>query len=237
MSATRPLVLGHRGSPRQARENTLEAFSLAREDGADGVELDVHRTRDGALVVHHDADVEGFGVLAEADLATIRGAFDWIPTLVEVLDVCAGLLVNIEIKNSPRDADFDPDETVAAGVVELLASRGDIDRVLVSSFHLPSIERVRALDAAVPTAYLTVLHPAPVDAVDVAVVGGHRAIHPFFGVLADEAAGVVVEQAHTLGIAVNTWTVNEPDDFVRLAAAGVDGIVTDVPAVARSVLG
>ena len=139
-------MLGHRGSPQRARENTLEAFSLAREDGADGVELDVHRTRDGALVVHHDADVEGFGVLADADLAAIRAAFAWIPTLAEVLDVCRGLLVNIEIKNSPKDADFDPDETVAAGVVELLAARGGADRVLVSSFHLPSIDRVHALE-------------------------------------------------------------------------------------------
>ena len=81
MSSPRPLVLGHRGSPRRARENTLEAFALAREDGADGVELDVHRTRDGGLVVHHDADIEGFGVLADHDLAAIRDAFAWLPTL------------------------------------------------------------------------------------------------------------------------------------------------------------
>src|SRR5262245_86787 len=104
MSGTRPLVLGHRGSPRRARENTLESFALAREDGADGVELDVHGTRDGGLVVHHDATIEGFGVLAEHDAAGIRAAYPWLPTLAEVLDECRGLLVNVEIKNSPRDA-------------------------------------------------------------------------------------------------------------------------------------
>src|SRR4051794_5776874 len=105
MSARRPLVLGHRGSSRRARENTLEAFALAREDGADGVELDVHRSRDGVLLVHHDADVEGLGVLAEHDAGAVRSVFPWIPTLAEVLDECRGLLVNIEIKNSPKDLD------------------------------------------------------------------------------------------------------------------------------------
>jgi len=237
MSATRPLVLGHRGSPRRARENTLEAFALAREDGADGVELDVHRTRDGALVVHHDADVEGFGVIADAELAAVRAAFDWIPTLAEVLDECRGLLVNVEIKNSPKDADFDPDEIVAAGVVELLAARGHADRVLVSSFHLPSIARVHELAPEVPTGYLMVMSPGPSAAMRVAVDGGHHAIHPFFGVLADGGAATVVAEARPLGVAVNTWTVNEPEEIVRLAAAGVDAVITDVPALALASLG
>jgi glycerophosphoryl diester phosphodiesterase len=236
MSSSRPLVLGHRGSPRRATENTLEAFALAREDGADGVELDVHRTRDGGLVVHHDADIEGFGVLATHDLAAIRDSFAWLPTLAEVLDECRGLLVNIEIKNSPRDLDFDADETVAAGVVDLLGVRGGTDRVLVSSFHLPTIDRVHALAPDVATGFLVVMDPAPIDAIGAAVVGGHRAVHPFFGVLADRAADTVLEEAHTVGVAVNTWTVNEPDEIARLAAAGIDAIVTDVPAVAVSVL-
>jgi glycerophosphoryl diester phosphodiesterase len=230
MSPRRPLVLGHRGSPRRARENTLEAYALARDDGADGVELDVHRTRDGGLVVHHDADIEGFGVLADHEAAEIRAAFDWIPTLAEVLDECRGLLVNVEIKNSPKDLDFDPDESVAAGVVDLLAARDGVDRVLVSSFHLPSIERVHALAPAVPTGYLTVLHPPPAEAIDAAVRGGHGAVHPFFGVLADDAAGSLTESAHAVGVKVHTWTVNDPDDVARLAAAGVDALISDVPA-------
>ncbi len=236
MSSRRPLVLGHRGSPRRARENTVEAFALAREDGADGVELDVHRTRDGVLVVHHDADVEGFGVLATHDLAAIRETFAWMPTLAEVLDECRGLLVNIEIKNSPKDLDFDPDEAMAAGVVELLRARGGVDRVLVSSFHLPSIDRVHALAPDVETGYLTVMHPSPLEAIGAAVVGGHRAVHPFFGVLADRAAATVVEEAHTVGMAVNTWTVDEAEEIARLAAAGVDAIVTNVPADAIAAL-
>jgi glycerophosphoryl diester phosphodiesterase len=236
MTRGRPLVVGHRGSPRRARENTLEAFALAREVGADGVELDVHRTADGALVVHHDAHIDGFGVIAEHDLATVSAAFDWIPTLAEVLDECRGLLVNIEIKNSPSDAAFDPDETAADRVVELLTARAGVDDVLVSSFHLPSIDRVKALASGLATGYLVVMKPPVLDALGAAVLGGHRAIHPFYGVLADRAATTVLEEAHTLGIAVNTWTVNEPDEIARLAAAGVDAIITDVPALAREVL-
>jgi glycerophosphoryl diester phosphodiesterase len=236
VSSARPLVLGHRGSPRRARENTLEAFALAREDGADGVELDVHRTRDGVLVVHHDADVAGFGVLAEHAVADVRAAHPWIPTLAEVLDECRGLLVNIEIKNSPRDADFDPDESAAAAVVDLLAARGASDRVLVSSFHLPSIDRVHALDLAVPTGYLTVMKPPPLDAIAAVVVGGHHSVHPFFGVLADAGAATVVAAARVAEVAVNPWTVDDPDEIRRLAAAGVDALITDVPAVARAAL-
>ncbi len=236
MTVGRPLVLGHRGSPRRARENTIEAFALAREDGADGVELDVHRSADGVLVVHHDAEIEGFGVLAARDHAEITAAFPWLPTLPEVLDECTGLLVNVEIKNSPADADFDPHESVADAVVRLLHARARADDVLVSSFHLPTIDAVHRLDPTVRTGYLTVLHPGPVDALAAAVAGGHHAIHPFFGVLDEIAAPTVVQEAHDAGVAVNTWTVNEPADLTRLAAAGIDAIVTDVPAVARAAL-
>ena len=235
MAISHPLILGHRGSSRRARENTVEAFQLARADGADGVELDVHRTVDGELVVFHDAGLEGFGVLAEAPFARIREAAAWLPTLTEVLDACVGLLVNIEIKNSPPDADFDLDERVAHAVVDLLHTRGG-DDVLVSSFNLPSIERVHALDASVPTGYLTGLQVTPMDAIAFAVDGGHGAVHPFFGMLADEGAARVVEAAHAYGIAVNTWTVNEPSEIVRLAAAGIDALITDVPAEARAAL-
>jgi glycerophosphoryl diester phosphodiesterase len=169
-------------------------------------------------------------VLADHDLDHVRATFPWLPTLAEVLDECRGLLVNIEVKNLPKDADFDPDESVAAAVVELLAARGGADRVLVSSFHLPSIDRVHALAPEVPTGFLTVMTPGPLDAIATAVVGGHRAVHPFFGVLADDAGTKVVAEARAVDVAVHTWTVNDPDDARRLAAAGVDAIITDVPA-------
>ena len=237
MTFSAPLIVGHRGAPRRARENTLAAFGLAREEGADGVELDVHRTVDGALVVYHDAEIEGFGVLAQHEIAAIQTVFPWMPTLDTVLDDCHGMLVNIEIKNSPPDADFDPEEALAIAVVDLLHARRDsADNILVSSFHLPSIERVRTIDPAIPTGYLTGIRVAPVDALEAAILGGHRAVHPFFGLLADQNAVTVIDAAHTVGIKVNTWTVNDPAEILRLATAGVDAIITDIPAEARAAL-
>ena len=237
MPDRRPLVLGHRGAPRVARENTIEAFVAARAQGADGVELDVHRSRDGVLVVHHDADSPALGVLAEHDLDAIRAALPWLPTLDETLDACTGLLVNIEVKNSPRDADFDPEQRSAAAVVALLADRGGRDEVLVSSFNLAAIDAVRALAPSIPTGYLTVLDPAPLAALEIAHEHGHGAIHPFYGVLNAETAPAVIGRAHELGIAVNTWTVDDEPEIARLADVGVHAIVTDVPDVARRVLG
>lgn len=214
----------------------MESFSLAREEGADGVELDVHLSQDGVVIVHHDAEIDGFGILAQHSFASIHAAFPWVPTLAAVLDECAGLLVNVEIKNSPKDADFDPTEAASAAVVELLGQRAGTDNVLVSSFHLPSIAAVRRRAPEISTGYLAVIDPPPADALAAAVAGGHRAIHPFFGVLADQSAATVAAAAHAVGVAVNAWTVNDPDEMVRLAVAGIDAIITDVPAIARAAL-
>ena len=192
-------MLGHRGAPRDAVENTLDAFVEAREQGADGVELDVHRTVDGALVVHHDAEVAGFGVLAEHELGAIRAACPGIPTLDEVFDTCAGMLVNVEVKNSPRDADFDPRERASDAVVELVRRRRLHDSVLVSSFHLPTIDRVRALDADIPTGYLVVVDPLPVPALEIAHEHGHGALHPHLAALGEAHAADAVGRAARAG--------------------------------------
>ncbi len=233
----RPLVLAHRGARREAPENTLEAFALALSQGADGVELDVHRTVDGGLVVHHDADAPGVGVLATRTLADIRAARSEIPTLDEVLDACAGALVNVEIKNLPGDGDYDPEDVAAELVVGGLERRGFRDDVLVSSFNLATINRVRALNPAVATGFLTMRGFDPVDALDVCVANGHGALHPFVGMLAAGMAERVVMRARELGVRVNVWTVNDDDEIRRLATSGVDVIMTDVPVTALRALG
>jgi glycerophosphoryl diester phosphodiesterase len=230
------LVLGHRGAPRAAPENTLASFAAAREQGADGVELDVHRSADGALVVHHDAAADGLGVLAELTFAEIRAARADIPALDEVLDLCAGMLVNIEVKNSPHDADFDPGDRAAAAVAELVGHRGLHESVLVSSFHLPTIDRVRAIDPRIPTGYLVVVDPLPRDALAIAHEHGHGALHPHLAAMGEAFATGVVDRARELGIALNIWTVNDPGEIARLGAVGVDAVITDTPAVAREVL-
>ena len=229
------LVLAHRGANREAPENTLDAFRRAVALGADGVELDVHRTRDGGLVVRHDAGTSA-GVLAELTRDEIRRALPEVPDLEEALDVCGGLLVNVEIKNSPHEADWDPDHRAAELLVELLARRTGRDRVLVSSFDLGSVDRVHALAPDVPTALLTG-RMDPLDGLGVVEAHGHRALHPFVGMIAGPRAAEVTDRAHELGVDVNVWTVNDHDELVRLASVGVDALITDVPAVALAAVG
>ena len=142
------LVLGHRGAPLAAPENTIEAFVAAGRFGADGVELDVRRTADGALVVHHDGVVPGAGRISALEAGDLP---EEIPVLEAALDACAGMVVNIEIKNSPAEVDHDPYEAAAVGVAELLARRGRRDRAIVSAFSLASIDAVKGVAPATRT--------------------------------------------------------------------------------------
>jgi len=231
---TPPLVLAHRGARTVAPENTLEAFSTALDQGAAGVELDVHRTADEGLVVHHDAEAPGLGVLAERTLLEIREARPDIPTLVEVLELCVGALVNVEIKNMLNDADYDATDRVAELVVELLAGRDRRDDVLVSSFNLATVDRVRALEPSIPTGFLSMLDPF--EGIDLCAARGHGSLHPFFALLGPDTALPIVTRAREVDVAINVWTVNDEHEMVRLAAAGVEAIITDVPDVARRVL-
>lgn len=235
-SVERPLVLAHRGARERAPENTLAAFSLALELGADGVELDVHRTADDGLVVHHDAEAPGLGVLADLPFERIRAARPDIPTLAEALDACAGSLVNVEIKNLPGDADFDPDERVADLIVDLLRERRGADRALVSSFNLGTVDRVREIDAHLPTGLLIMFGFDPLIALEMCVERGHHTLHPFVTLLAGDAAAATVARAGEHDIAVNVWTVNDEAEMRRLADVGVHGLITDVPDVARRVV-
>jgi glycerophosphoryl diester phosphodiesterase len=219
------LVLGHRGARRVAPENTLAAFRAARTQGADGIELDVHATADNALVVHHDADAPGLGALAACSLDEIRIALPTVPTLAEALDSCLGLMVNVEIKDSSADL-----------VATLLRGRGGRDRVIVSSFDLASIDRVRALEPALDTGLLS-FGLDPLDTLARANERGHTAVHPDAWSLVGNDATAFVRRARDAGLEVNTWTVNDPDVVRGLADAGVDGVITDVPDLALRALG
>jgi len=209
-------VLAHRGASARERENTVAAFALARSLGADGVELDVRRSADGRLVVHHDPLPAG-------------PVPDHVPTLVEALDTCGGLLVNVEIKNAEGEPDFDPDRRLALDVVALLAQRPGRDRVLVSSFDLATIDAVRAADPSVPTAWLVV--GIAEDTLAVLVDHGHRVLHPWFGSVTE----AVLAEAHRRGIELNVWTCDDPARIAELARWGIDGVCTNVPDVALRV--
>src|SRR5215212_10252559 len=120
--------------------------------GADGIELDVRRTADGGAAVVHDATLSDGRPVVDVPLAEVPRE---VPRLDEALDACAGLVVNVEVKNAPWDADFDADERLAELVVRTLSERGGRDRVLVSSFGAGAVARVRALEPSLANALLT----------------------------------------------------------------------------------
>lgn len=223
-------VIAHRGASAAAPENTLEAFGLARELGADWVELDVRRTADSTLAILHDPllpDGRAVAALAGDELP-------WhVPDLSSALDACAGMNVNIEIKNWPEDPDFDPELRLAERVVEEVVGRGDQGMVLVSCFHLPTLDHVRELDPTIPTA---LLH-GPVfgtwgELAGLVAEHGHGALHPWSHVVDRWYMRAAIEA----GLEVNVWTVDRADRMRELISLGVDGICTNVPDVARAVL-
>ena len=218
------LVIAHRGASRAEPENTIRAFERAVEMGADGVELDVRRTVDDHLVVHHDAHLPDGRAICHTARADLPAS---IPELTAALDACAGIAVNIEIKNDPRDPDHDPSDRVVERVARDLGPGSA--RWLVSSFRWETVVRCRELLPDVRTAFLTsTLDP---DTIDRTAALGHDAIHPWDRVV-DEAA---IRHAHSLGLAVNVWTCDDPDRMRDLMAWGVDGICTNVPDVALEV--
>ena len=231
-----PRVWAHRGARRQAPENTVAAFTRARALGADGVELDARRTADDVVVVHHDPTARRVGVLAEAPFPVVRAARPDIPTLEEALDACAGVTVNVELKNLPGQRDYDPTERLAALVAATLARRGHRDDALVSSFNLETLDRFRAL-APSPTGFLTLRGFDPVVALGLVAERGHHALHPDVRGVDPRRAATLVDAARTAGLAVHVWTVNRRATIVELAAAGVDAVITDVPALALRALG
>ncbi|MBV8959248.1 MAG: glycerophosphodiester phosphodiesterase, partial [Actinobacteria bacterium] len=219
----------HRGASGAKPENTVAAFEEAGRMGADMVELDVRRTADGALVVHHDAAVPDVGTIVELRKGDLPPS---VPTLAEALEACAGMGVNIEIKNSPMDPDYDEGQAVAGAVAGLVLAKRLQNRVIVSSFNLAAVDAVRAASSKVPTALLTIPALDQQWAIDIAAEHGHAAWHPHHtSVTAD-----LVDAAHAAGLKVNTWTVDDPDTMRALAAMGVDGIVTNHPDTALTTL-
>ena len=232
--AARPLVLGHRGASRVAPENTIEAFTRARDMGADGVELDVHRTADDVLVVFHDADVPDFGLIVERRFDELRVARPDVPTLADALAACAGMLVNVEIKCCPWDRDPDtPERRVVHAVVEII--RAQTTPVIVSSFDLGAVDACRAIAPELTTAWLT--HGQSLVAAGARTADhGHQWLHP------DRASALAASPAdiaavHGRGLMIDVWTVDDPADMQALVGAGIDGIITNVPDVALAALG
>lgn len=225
----RPRVVAHRGASQAVPPgNTIEAFCTARELGADWVELDVRRTADGALAVHHDPHLADGRALVTTRADELPPE---VPLLEAALVACRGMGVNVEIKNAPSEPDWDERRTLAGTVVGALRDV-ELDDVLVTSFDPGSIARVRELAPEIPTGLLSIDLGDPDRVLELAVSGGHRALNPWDPFV----TGELVERAHRLGLEVNVWTVDEPDRFTELITFGVDGIITNVPDRLRALL-
>lgn len=213
------LVIGHRGASVAAAENTVQAFVLADAMGADGVEMDVRLAPDGRLLVKHDP------------LPTELGDLAGYPELSDVLAACGDMLVNVEIKNSADEPGHDPSGAVVEPTIAEMRRHGSIDRWIISSFDWETIERCRAAAPDIATAYLVM--KATADVIEQTASAGHVAVHPD----EESVTAETVAACHAAGLAINTWTCNDPDRLKELAEWGVDGACTDVPDIALTALG
>lgn len=236
----RPLVIGHRGASAHAPENSLEAFRLAAAQGADGVELDVLCCATGEVVVFHDDDLvrlasrrERIADLSFAALREVRlrsGAA--IPTLEEALQACGPkLLVNVELKATGL-----PPGGLAklvAGVARTVARTGTARRILISSFSPWALWLWRRANTGVPFGLLFERDaPLPLRRAWPEHWLQPWALHPE-AILCDEPA---VRRWHGRGRRVHIWTVDDPAALERFCRMGVDAIITNDPARARSAL-
>lgn len=225
-----------------APENTLAAFLLALQAGADGIELDVMLSRDKELVVIHDSTVDrttdGSGKVAEIPLAALReldaGARfgekfrgEKLPTLNEVFEAVGGKMrINVELKNYAQ-----PLDDLTSRVIALTERFHLADSVLLSSFNPINLSKARRQNPKIRRGLLV----SPGDRLMLGAGGRlfpYHALHPYY----EDVTREMTEQLHARGKQLNTWTVDDPQALLRLRAFGVDGIICNNPAAARAVL-
>ncbi|MGP4005906.1 glycerophosphodiester phosphodiesterase [Streptomyces sp. 4N124] len=219
------LTIGHRGVMGIEPENTLRSFVAAEHAGLDVIELDLHLSKDGALVVMHDADVDrttdGTGPIAEKTLAELRaldaGRGERVPVFEEVLDAVKCPL-QAEIK----------DEAAARALSEVMHRRDLVARVEVSSFHDEAIAEIARLVPGVRTALIASRYGT--DIVDRAVEAGARTICLNIRRLTLE----IVEHARKADLRIIGWVVNTQDHLRLVRALELDGATTDYPEIKRT---
>lgn len=229
------LVFGHRGAKAYAPMNTLPSFELAVEQGAEGIELDVHRSLDGYPVIVHDFHVDatsnGKGLVTEMTLAQLKAldAGAWfdprfagtrIPTLDEVFEAVGHqLFINVEIKSESPETDG-----VEKVVADCIKRHKMAERVIVSSFNPLILSRFRAILPDVPIGFLD-FQDAPPAIAAMLTNTPYEAYHPSYQMITPE----MVAENTAKGRILNTWTVNDPARAVELRDMGVRGIITDNP--------
>lgn len=234
----RPIAFAHRGGAQEVEENTMQAFTHAVALGYSHVELDVHATRDGAVVIHHDATLErmtgdrrALASLSAAELAGLRtyGGAE-IPHLAALFEEHPALFVNIECKS----------DDVVEPLIALIRRMGVVGRICVGSFKPARVARLRAAlgeglcwspaHAGVGRLWLAGCG-VPVGRMPFPAVQ----VPPFYRGVAVVTPGML-RAAHARGIQVHVWTVDKRPEMERLLDMGVDGLMTDRPTLLRQVL-
>lgn len=227
-------VFAHRGGRKWAPENTLSAFSKSVQAGVDGIELDIHKCKSGELIVIHDDTVNrttnGKGYVKDKTLSELKelDAGSWyapefkderLPLLSEVLKLVDGkIVINIEIKNLPvKYAGIEDD------LIKLLEGYQYKDRIIISSFDHQALQKIHQ---KAPQYKLALLDEANmVDMSDYAKRVGAQNWNPYFECIRPDT----LEAAHNANLQVFPWTVNDPQEWERIAKLGTDGIITDDP--------
>ena len=215
------LRIGHRGARAYAPENTLMSFKKALEIGVDAVELDVRKTKDGQLVVIHDADVkrttDGEGLVSELTLKEIKGlnagSGEKIPTLEETLDFLdKKVKVFVELKET----------NIEKQVLSIVHEKVLEKNVVIVSFLEDAIKKVRELNSDIETGLIYARHKNPLKTALELKSNYLLALYRF-------THTANVEKAHEYGLKVIVWTINSPQEVEEYAKKGVDGIASDKP--------
>jgi glycerophosphoryl diester phosphodiesterase len=240
----RPLIIAHRGARGDAPENTLAAFRMAIDMGADGIECDVDACATGQIVIMHDSSVDrttdGAGRVHQMALSALRAldagawfgpsfAGERVPLLEELLDLARGRArVNIEIKSVDARA-----RGVELAVACLVRERHMEDEVIISSFNPLVLARMRRVAPELRRGLLYSRGlPFPLRRVWARRWVGASALHPHLGLVHER----YVTRAAQQGYRVNVWTVNAREQMRAMINAGVDAIITDYPARLRALL-
>ena len=237
MPSRRIQVHGHRGASARRPENTLPAFEYAIDAGADAIEMDLAVTRDDVLLISHDPVLAGHSpaepvVIRQLDLAQLRrqdfGDRPPIPTLDEVFDLSprGGFAFNLELKSFPEHPEFTPPPAVFAALLwKKLRQYGLEERVIVQSFDFRTLIAMRSLAPEIRLSALIGSGESAFAGVSAAAANAEMVAAEKRLVTPEKVAA-----AHAAGLQVLAWTANLPEEWDRLRAAGVDGIITDDPA-------
>ena len=215
-----PIIYAHRGASAELPENTLAAFERALDVGADAIVTDAHMTRDGRIVLLHDPHQ-----VREQTLEQVRAWKHDVATLEEALERFPGVVFNVDAKQTEPD--------MIPALVRVIHGARAADRVRIASFSTRNLERARDLgfegETCLGAKEIARIMFLPRGALRWVRVAGHAAQvpHRAYGVRFDTQAAI--DRFHALGVRVDFWTIDDPEEAKRLFALGADGVMTDDP--------